>query len=111
MRAYVSAIRHIPRCGLNEKKIKKIAKAGRKEFTMWFRHFGIGVKGTILKRIDWYDSEQKKRVAWLYSHLLFWTGGTRFILEVTRRLQKNWDITVIVEKASAEIKRSSINTG
>ncbi len=48
---------------------------------------------------------RKKRVAWLYSHLLFWTGGTRFILEVTRRLQKNWDITVIVEKASAEIKK------
>ena len=49
MRAYVSAIRHIPRCGLNEKKIKKIAKAGRKEFTMWFRHFGIGVKELSLK--------------------------------------------------------------
>ena len=51
------------------------------------------------------SQNRKKRVAWLYSHLLFWTGGTRFILEVTRRLQKNWDITVIVEKASPEIKK------
>lgn len=47
---------------------------------------------------------RKKKVAWLYTHLLFWTGGTRFILEVAQRLQKNWDITVIVEKTSPEIK-------
>ena len=49
MRAYVSAIRHIPEMWTKRKKIKKIAKAGRKEFTMWFRHFGIGVRELSLK--------------------------------------------------------------
>ncbi len=53
----------------------------------------------------------KKKVAWLYTHLLFWTGGTRFILEVAQRLQKNWDITVIVEKASPEIKEEFSRQG
>ncbi len=49
--------------------------------------------------------ERKIKVIWLYSHLLFWTGGTRFVLEVTKRLQTLWDVKVIVEKASPEIKR------
>src|SRR3989304_3009621 len=53
----------------------------------------------------------KKKVVWLYSHLLYRTGGTRFILEVTRRLQKSWDVSIIVEKASPEIKNEFKQNG
>ncbi len=53
----------------------------------------------------------KKKVVWLYSHLLFWTGGTRFVLEVTKRLQRFYDIKVIVEKASPEIKERFVDSG
>jgi len=51
------------------------------------------------------QQNKKTKVAWLYTHLLFRTGGTRFVLEVTRRLQESCDVDVIVEKASPEIKK------
>jgi len=50
-------------------------------------------------------ANRKKSVTWLYSHLLFWTGGTRFILEVTRRLHQSFDVNIIVEKSSPEVKK------
>ena len=53
----------------------------------------------------------KKKVVWLFSHLLFRTGGNRFILEVTRRLQKSWDVSIIIEKASLEIKNEFKQNG
>ena len=46
---------------------------------------------------------KKKKIVWLYSHFLFRTGGTRFILEVTKRLHKSWDVKIVVERASPEI--------
>lgn len=49
------------------------------------------------------EQNKKNKVVWLYTHLLFWTGGTRFILEVTQRLKQFWDIYIIVERASPEI--------
>lgn len=53
----------------------------------------------------------KKKIAWLYSHLQFWTGGTRFVLEVSKRLQRYYDIKIIVEKASSEIKEEFERNG
>src|SRR3972149_5482937 len=54
---------------------------------------------------------RRKKVAWLYTHLLFWTGGTRFVLEVTKRLKEFYDICIIVEKASPEIKNECRQNG
>lgn len=49
-------------------------------------------------------NNKKKKIAWLYSHLQFWTGGTRFVLEVSKKLQRFYNVKIIVEKASPEIK-------
>ena len=54
---------------------------------------------------------KKKKIVWLYTHLLFWTGGTRFVLEVTKRLKGFYDICIIVEKASPEIKNECRQNG
>src|SRR3972149_10840066 len=54
---------------------------------------------------------KKKKVVWLYTHLLFSTGGTRFIVEVTKRLKKYLDVKIIVEKASPDIKRECERNG
>lgn len=54
---------------------------------------------------------KKKKVVWLYTHFLFWTGGTRFVVEVTKRLQQSLDVKIIVEKASLDIKRECERNG
>lgn len=46
----------------------------------------------------------KKEIYWLHSHLNYSTGGTRFIFEVTSRLQRNYNVTIIVESISIEWK-------
>ncbi|MEX0895733.1 MAG: glycosyltransferase family 4 protein [Patescibacteria group bacterium] len=41
-----------------------------------------------------------KTIYWLHSHTLYSTGGTRFIFEVTQRIQKKYQVVLIVEKSS-----------
>lgn len=44
----------------------------------------------------------KPRVIWLYSHFMYWMGGTKFIYEVIKRISKKYDILVIVENSSKQ---------
>jgi glycosyltransferase involved in cell wall biosynthesis len=42
----------------------------------------------------------KKNIVWMHSHFLYWMGGTKYVFEVLKRLNKEFDITVIVENVS-----------
>ena len=44
------------------------------------------------------------RVAWLHPHLLLWTGGTKFILEVARRIHRSIPVDMIVERCAPDIR-------
>lgn len=41
------------------------------------------------------------KIAWLYTHFLLNTGGTRYVYESVKRLQKKYDITVYVEQTNS----------
>ena len=43
-----------------------------------------------------------KKIYWLHTHLLFPTGGTRYIFEVVRQLRKHYEIEIYVEQSSSE---------
>lgn len=43
-------------------------------------------------------------ILWLHSHFLYSTGGTRFVYEIAKRLNKTNKVSVCVEKASVEWK-------
>lgn len=45
------------------------------------------------------------KIAWLHENLLYWNGGVKCILEVSRRLKQKCDLDVFVTKASDENKR------
>lgn len=45
----------------------------------------------------------RPRVAWLHSHFLMWAGGTKFVYEVARRLNRVAAVDMIVERAAPEI--------
>jgi glycosyltransferase involved in cell wall biosynthesis len=45
----------------------------------------------------------KKRIYWLFPHLEQDGGGTKFLLEVTKRLSKRYDITIICNTGTSEI--------
>ena len=44
------------------------------------------------------------KIAWLHSHLLIPTGGTKFLYEVTRRVAARAPLTLYCEQADAEIR-------
>lgn len=46
-----------------------------------------------------------KKVAWFHTHILNWSGGTRFIYETLKRLNKEVDVTLFVEAADKKINR------
>lgn len=45
-------------------------------------------------------TKNKIHLYWLHSHFLYWMGGTKYVFEVVRRLNKEYKLTVIVENAS-----------
>lgn len=45
------------------------------------------------------------RMAWVHSHLLLWSGGARFIYEVSRRIHKTIPVDIIVEQCSPKIRQ------
>lgn len=51
-------------------------------------------------------------MAWLHSHLCYWTGGTKYILAVARQLNKEYSTTLFVEnydeKIRAEFEKNGI---
>ena len=46
----------------------------------------------------------KIKIAWLHTHFLLNTGGTRYVHEVVSRLKKDFDITIFVEKSNSDWK-------
>ncbi len=44
------------------------------------------------------------KVAWLDEHLLYWTGGVKWILEISRRMKQVCDLDIFITKASDENK-------
>ncbi|MBI3306663.1 MAG: glycosyltransferase family 4 protein [Candidatus Omnitrophica bacterium] len=44
------------------------------------------------------------KIAWFHSHLLNWSGGTKFLYETLKRLNTHVDITVYVEAADEKLK-------
>ena len=53
----------------------------------------------------------KPRIAWLHTHFLLNTGGTRYVHEVISRLAKEYSITVFVEKSNPEWKEKFSSSG
>jgi len=51
------------------------------------------------------------KIAWLHSHLLIPTGGTKFVYEITRRLVARAPLTLYCEQADAEIRMMFENSG
>ena len=45
------------------------------------------------------------KIAWLHSHFLLWTGGTKFVYEVSRRVNRQIPLEMYVEKTSEEARR------
>lgn len=43
------------------------------------------------------------RLAWLHSHFLMWLGGTKFVFEVARRVNRQIPVDIIVERAAPEV--------
>lgn len=48
----------------------------------------------------------KQRLYWLFPHLEQDGGGTKFLLEVTKRLTKTYDVTILCNTAKSEIAKS-----
>lgn len=44
------------------------------------------------------------KIAWFHSHLLNWSGGTKFLYEMLKRLNARMDITIFVEAADEKLK-------
>lgn len=55
------------------------------------------------KRISTASLTTKARVAWLHSHFLLWSGGTKFVYEVAKRLSKEFPVDIYVERCSPEL--------
>ncbi len=51
------------------------------------------------------------RVAWLHSHFLMWAGGTKFVFEVARRLNRTIPVDMIVERCAPEIAKMYADEG
>lgn len=47
----------------------------------------------------------KPKLTWMHPHFCYWTGGTKFILEVIGQLSKKYDVTVITEDFNPEVKK------
>ena len=45
------------------------------------------------------------RLAWLHSHFLMWLGGTKFVFEVARRVNRQVPVDIIVERADPKCSR------
>jgi len=45
------------------------------------------------------------KIAWLNEHLLYWSGGVKWILEISRRLKQKSELDIFVTKASDENKQ------
>lgn len=43
-----------------------------------------------------------KKIIWMHSHFLYWMGGTKFIFEVIKRINKKNKVVVIVENSSVQ---------
>lgn len=43
-------------------------------------------------------------VAWLHSHFLQWAGGTRFVYEVARRVNRVRPVDMVVERCSPAVR-------
>ncbi|KKR34287.1 MAG: Glycosyl transferase group 1 [Candidatus Gottesmanbacteria bacterium GW2011_GWC2_39_8] len=40
------------------------------------------------------------KIYWLHSHFLYSTGGTRFVFEVAKRLKRDYEVEMVVERTS-----------
>jgi len=53
------------------------------------------------------------KVVWLHPHMLYWNGGVRHIFEVSKRLKKKCDLTIMIGSISKEneilFKNNEIN--
>ena len=43
-----------------------------------------------------------KKLAWVHSHFYNWMGGTKFILEVVKRLKKDMDVEIFIQNGNPE---------
>ena len=46
----------------------------------------------------------KSKIAWFHSHFLIWAGGTKFVFEITKRLNKIIPVDIYVEQCSEHIR-------
>ncbi|EKD29979.1 MAG: Glycosyl transferase, group 1 family [uncultured bacterium (gcode 4)] len=43
-----------------------------------------------------------KKLAWIHSHFYNWMGGTKFILEVVKRLKKDMEVEIFIQNGNPE---------
>ena len=55
--------------------------------------------------------QSKPTIVWLHSHFLYWMGGTKFVYEVIKKLNKDFRILVIVENSTEEAKKKYDDIG
>ncbi|MDH4164300.1 MAG: glycosyltransferase family 4 protein [Nitrospirota bacterium] len=51
------------------------------------------------------------KIAWLHSHFYNWMGGTKFVLEVTRHLQKFAPVEIIVQNGNPRVIKKFTDAG
>lgn len=54
---------------------------------------------------------KKQTVYWCHSHFLNWLGGSTYILEVAKRLNKRYNITIVADKFSSDSENKFKSAG
>src|SRR5262245_13057102 len=44
------------------------------------------------------------RIVWVHSHLLLWTGGTKYVVRAAAELARSHDVTVVADRASPLVR-------
>jgi len=57
------------------------------------------------------SAQHPAKIAWLHSHFLQWSGGTKFIFEVAKRIHPEIPITIFVEQSCARFRRMFKDAG
>ena len=55
--------------------------------------------------------KEKQIVYWCHSHFLNWLGGSTYILEVAKRLNKRYNVTIVADKFSLDSKNKFKSVG
>lgn len=51
------------------------------------------------------------KIAWMHSHFNNWMGGTRFVLEVVKRLQKKNTVVIFIQNGNPDVIRKFTEAG